>query len=150
MQSFLWFQFGTPQKLQVSPYNSPNHLVTRGISFVFSTQKITIPKPTNTQWNHLVNCFIPFSIHRKTCFERENKMVAKKFAETLLITALVVLAMATHTEALSDCAKNCMPTCLKVDGASMSQCEQACEQYCMTQGAPPIHIFPGPTSKWAA
>ncbi|GFZ05854.1 hypothetical protein Acr_18g0000240 [Actinidia rufa] len=70
-------------------------------------------------------------------------MAAKKFAARLLITALVVLVLVTHTEALSDCAKNCMPTCLKVDGASMSQCEQACEQYCMTQGAPPIHIFPG-------
>ncbi|KAA8539297.1 hypothetical protein F0562_025989 [Nyssa sinensis] len=57
-------------------------------------------------------------------------MAAKKFIATLLMTAMVIMACAEIGEAISDCAKDCMPTCMKVDGASISACEEGCENYC--------------------
>ncbi|KMT08014.1 hypothetical protein BVRB_6g144230 [Beta vulgaris subsp. vulgaris] len=34
------------------------------------------------------------------------------------------------SEAISDCAKDCMPNCLRVEGASIPSCETSCEGYC--------------------
>ncbi|KAF5729494.1 hypothetical protein HS088_TW21G01661 [Tripterygium wilfordii] len=33
-------------------------------------------------------------------------------------------------EAISDCAKQCMPTCMREDGATLDACDVACEKYC--------------------
>ncbi|OWM73890.1 hypothetical protein CDL15_Pgr018950 [Punica granatum] len=55
---------------------------------------------------------------------KRNSMAA------LGLAALVLMAVAVGTtEALSECAKLCMPVCLKED-SNMSACETACENYC--------------------
>ncbi|KAK2968171.1 hypothetical protein RJ640_018264 [Escallonia rubra] len=56
-------------------------------------------------------------------------------------------------EALSNCAKDCMPTCMKVNGATIDACGIACEQYCqhisggsifkVTLSAVPFRGIPG-------
>ncbi|KAF5733738.1 hypothetical protein HS088_TW16G00178 [Tripterygium wilfordii] len=33
-------------------------------------------------------------------------------------------------EGVSDCAKQCMPTCMREDGATLEACDVACEEYC--------------------
>ncbi|KAF5742548.1 hypothetical protein HS088_TW09G00598 [Tripterygium wilfordii] len=49
-----------------------------------------------------------------------------------LVIAFVVLVSlyANEGEAVSDCAKQCMPTCMREDGATLHACDPACEKYC--------------------
>ncbi|CAL5407335.1 unnamed protein product [Camellia sinensis] len=71
-------------------------------------------------------------------------MAAKKFTTILILTtvALVVMGSAITGKALSDCAKNCMPTCLAEEDTTMSDCENSCESFCETQGSnSPVNIF---------
>lgn len=53
-----------------------------------------------------------------------NAMVAAGLAAVVLMASAVGMTMA-----LSECAKECMPICLKEDDA-MGACETACEGYC--------------------
>lgn len=46
-------------------------------------------------------------------------MDSKKFIGALLIT-LVVMACSGGGEGLTECAKDCLPICLKEDGATIS------------------------------
>ncbi|KAM1819434.1 hypothetical protein ACFX15_001020 [Malus domestica] len=51
----------------------------------------------------------------------------------IVICVLVVMVCSCimkGSEALSDCAKPCMPVCMKEEGASIPICEIACENYC--------------------
>ncbi|EXC32934.1 hypothetical protein L484_013049 [Morus notabilis] len=58
-------------------------------------------------------------------------MASKITIPALLIATLVVAAAIVETgEALSECAKQCMPVCLKEQGATIPVCETACENYC--------------------
>lgn len=69
------------------------------------------------------------------------KMVAKKFNTLwLLATVLLIMELAIACDALSDCAKGCMPECLRLAGASVPQCGDACELVCNTQGKEPPRI----------
>ena len=62
--------------------------------------------------------------------------MANKIAiPTLLIAMLVVVAFAQTGEALTECAKQCMPVCLKEQGATIPVCETACEGYCKQAAA---------------
>lgn len=38
------------------------------------------------------------------------------------------------SRALSECAKDCMPVCLRVEGATIPVCGQSCEEYCKQLG----------------
>lgn len=50
---------------------------------------------------------------------------------TLLVCALITMvAFSNYSEAISECAKDCMPTCMKVKEASISVCKSSCEDYC--------------------
>jgi hypothetical protein len=40
------------------------------------------------------------------------------------------MASVKKAETLSDCAKECMPVCLKENGATIDSCGAACEKYC--------------------
>ncbi|GMN51051.1 hypothetical protein TIFTF001_020210 [Ficus carica] len=67
-------------------------------------------------------------------------MPNKNTISTLLImTLLVAAAFVQKGKALSDCAKECMPVCLKEKGATIPVCETACENFCSqaTSGAGP-------------
>ncbi|KAL6290710.1 hypothetical protein Pyn_16272 [Prunus yedoensis var. nudiflora] len=51
----------------------------------------------------------------------------------ILICVLVVVVGCSSmqgSEAISACAKPCMPVCMKEEGASIPICEIACENYC--------------------
>ena len=47
-----------------------------------------------------------------------------------VLVAMVCSYSMKGSEALSDCAKPCMPVCLKEEGANIPICEIACENYC--------------------
>lgn len=55
---------------------------------------------------------------------------SKKTIIALLICLVITMASVKRTEALSDCAKQCMPVCLKEEGATIDACGTACENYC--------------------
>ncbi|GMN31353.1 hypothetical protein TIFTF001_003214 [Ficus carica] len=58
-------------------------------------------------------------------------MSNKNAIPVLLIATLVVASAFIQTgEALSECAKPCMPVCLNEKGATIPMCETACEDYC--------------------
>ncbi|KAK7305236.1 hypothetical protein VNO77_43138 [Canavalia gladiata] len=57
-------------------------------------------------------------------------MASTKSIATLLISLVITMAYVKGDETLSDCAKSCMPVCLKENGASMAGCGTACESYC--------------------
>ncbi|KAK9283436.1 hypothetical protein L1049_011678 [Liquidambar formosana] len=57
-------------------------------------------------------------------------MAMKKTIAALLISALVVMACTNMSEALSQCAKDCMPVCMGVEGATVEGCGPSCEDYC--------------------
>lgn len=57
-------------------------------------------------------------------------MGTKNTIAMLLISMLVLMSYANVGEALSDCAKQCMPVCMKTSGATLAACEPACEGYC--------------------
>ena len=61
-------------------------------------------------------------------------MVSKEFSTILVSGLLVVIALAIPNEGLSDCAKDCMPTCLQVKDSTIPQCGDACETFCKTLG----------------
>lgn len=48
------------------------------------------------------------------------------------ILYMLIIALMHYTnvaEALSNSAKECMPTCLAVKGSTIASCEKACEQF---------------------
>ncbi|CAJ1967854.1 unnamed protein product [Sphenostylis stenocarpa] len=57
-------------------------------------------------------------------------MVSKKAIAAMLICLVTTLACVERAETLSDCAKQCMPVCLKENGATIAVCGPACEKYC--------------------
>jgi hypothetical protein len=57
---------------------------------------------------------------------RKIKTIAVLFVSVLVVT----MGCANVSEALSPCAKDCMPVCLKEDGATRDSCGKACEDYC--------------------
>lgn len=58
-------------------------------------------------------------------------MASKKtVAAVLLICLVIAMACVERAETLSDCAKECMPVCLKEKGATIEACSPACEEYC--------------------
>lgn len=57
-------------------------------------------------------------------------MVSKKTIVSLLICLVITMACVKSAETLSDCAKQCMPVCLKEKGATIEVCGPACEKYC--------------------
>ncbi|KAL7214962.1 hypothetical protein ACSBR1_027194 [Camellia fascicularis] len=61
-------------------------------------------------------------------------MAVKKFTAMIAVMALVVMGSAITGEAISVCAKDCMPSCLGVAGSTIPNCEKTCEAYCKTQG----------------
>lgn len=61
-------------------------------------------------------------------------MLTKKTMAMLLVGALIVMASVNLNEALSECAKDCMPVCLRVEGATIPVCGQSCEEYCKQLG----------------
>ncbi|KAF4371066.1 hypothetical protein G4B88_020534 [Cannabis sativa] len=59
--------------------------------------------------------------------------MANKNADTLtffIMSILLVGAIFRTSEALTECAKLCMPVCLRETGAGLPACEKACEDYC--------------------
>lgn len=75
-----------------------------------------------------------------------TKMSNKNAIPVLLIATLVVASAFMQTgEALSECAKPCMPVCLNEKGATIPVCETACEEYCIqASGSDPSQ---GPVGK---
>lgn len=58
-------------------------------------------------------------------------MASKKtLTASLLICLVIVMACVENVESLSDCAKQCMPVCLKENGATIDACGPACEKFC--------------------
>ncbi|KAB1208400.1 hypothetical protein CJ030_MR7G001369 [Morella rubra] len=57
-------------------------------------------------------------------------MASKNPLNVLFISVLVVTSWANASVALSQCAKGCMPVCLREKGAAKTSCEKACEAYC--------------------
>jgi hypothetical protein len=57
-------------------------------------------------------------------------MESKKAIAALLICLVITMASVKKAETLSDCAKECMPVCLKENGATIDSCGAACEKYC--------------------
>ncbi|PON67987.1 Thionin [Trema orientale] len=53
-----------------------------------------------------------------------------KIPAVLIMSVLFIGAFFQTGEALTPCAKECMPVCLKEDGATIPVCETACESYC--------------------
>ncbi|CAL5207738.1 unnamed protein product [Lathyrus oleraceus] len=62
---------------------------------------------------------------------------SKKIISTLLICLVITMASVKEAEPLSDCAKQCMPVCLKENGATIQICGPACEQFCGGSSAKP-------------
>ncbi|KEH41362.1 hypothetical protein MtrunA17_Chr1g0170831 [Medicago truncatula] len=58
-------------------------------------------------------------------------MPSKKAIAVLLICLVIAMASVKKAETLSDCAKECMPVCLKEKGATIDTCSPACEKYCV-------------------
>ncbi|GAU31390.1 hypothetical protein TSUD_19360 [Trifolium subterraneum] len=57
-------------------------------------------------------------------------MASEKAIAALLICLVITMASVKKAETLSDCAKECMPVCLKENGATIDICGDACEKYC--------------------
>ena len=57
-------------------------------------------------------------------------MMSKKTIGAMLICLVVTMACVERAESLSDCAKQCMPVCLKEKGSTIAVCGPACEKYC--------------------
>ncbi|KAF7132192.1 hypothetical protein RHSIM_Rhsim09G0150100 [Rhododendron simsii] len=75
-------------------------------------------------------------------------MAAKKLTVMCLAAAFVAMAFGTtSTEADANCVNQCMPGCMQVQSATTPACEDACDQFCKTQGAPPFNIWSGLKNK---
>lgn len=61
-------------------------------------------------------------------------MASKKTIAALLICLVIAMACVKRAETLSDCAKQCMPVCLREKGATIEACGPACENYCKQAG----------------
>jgi len=57
-------------------------------------------------------------------------VISKKTIAGMLICLVISVACVERAETLSDCAKQCMPVCLKEEGATIDVCGPACEKYC--------------------
>ncbi|XP_057979115.1 uncharacterized protein LOC131165390 [Malania oleifera] len=57
-------------------------------------------------------------------------VVLKKSIAAVMILAVVMAASAEVGEALSQCGKDCMPVCLRVEGATIPACQVSCEDFC--------------------
>lgn len=57
-------------------------------------------------------------------------MACIKYVGLLFAFTLILANHPNMSEAISDCAKDCMPNCLRVEGASIPSCETSCEGYC--------------------
>ncbi|OIW13255.1 hypothetical protein TanjilG_14188 [Lupinus angustifolius] len=57
-------------------------------------------------------------------------MASKKTLAAFLICMVIAMAFVEKAETLSDCAKECMPVCLKEKGSTIDACSPACEEYC--------------------
>ncbi|KAK7393071.1 hypothetical protein VNO78_21523 [Psophocarpus tetragonolobus] len=57
-------------------------------------------------------------------------MVSKKTVAALLICLVITMTCVRRAETLSNCAKQCMPVCLREKGAIIEVCGPACEKYC--------------------
>ena len=57
-------------------------------------------------------------------------MRSKKTIVALLIFLVITMESIKKAETLSDCAKDCMPVCLKEKGATIDVCGPACETFC--------------------
>merc|ERR1711974_266762 len=71
---------------------------------------------------------------KKKKTERKSNMDSKMGMVTVLMVSMLVVSVLGDTNStepvLSDCAKQCMPVCLKEDGATIPMCETACVSYC--------------------
>ncbi|KOM34373.1 hypothetical protein LR48_Vigan02g052300 [Vigna angularis] len=57
-------------------------------------------------------------------------VISMKTIAGMLICLVISMACVKRAETLSECAKQCMPVCLKEKGATIAVCGPACEKYC--------------------
>jgi len=57
-------------------------------------------------------------------------VISKKTIGAMLMCLVISMGSVERAETLSDCAKQCMPVCLKEKGATIAVCGPACEKYC--------------------
>ncbi|KAL6328369.1 hypothetical protein AAG906_034513 [Vitis piasezkii] len=61
-----------------------------------------------------------------------NTMAMMKRTSPLLLISIMAIVVAHEApgEEVPLCAKDCMPVCLKVEGATIHACEESCHEYC--------------------
>ena len=58
-------------------------------------------------------------------------MGIRKYNILLIVFTLIIFTSNSNIiEGISDCAKECMPNCLRVDGATIHNCKNSCEALC--------------------